>query len=345
MKRVASRLRTPWRVGTLGLVLSVALAGCTTATAQPTVRGYPSSSISVPLHVVACTTTDTCVALGTSGADAAPSSVGEVRRANGTWTALYVPPALSSLLSSAACWSSGCLIGGTQPTGDLLWNFDGPHHSVVATSAPRGGLGISDLSCFAPFACAAVDASGGSAGARLSFTSDGGTTWSVARAMAWTSNDSPTALACSDALNCLASASTPDGNAVLDVTHDGGATWSPLASASSWRSLSGLSCLGLDCVGLASTPNGSALVRTKSFGQTWRVVPLAQITNALACTRRARCALVGQLSDHRAWLAVLHAHKLKSVATRYVPTPLTSVACGATVCAAINTSTVVSLRP
>lgn len=343
MKRVASRLRTPWRVGTLGLLTSVALAGCTTATAQPTVRGYPSSSISVPLHVVACTTTDTCVALGTSGADAAPSSVGEVRRANGTWTALYVPPALSSLLSSAACWSSGCLIGGTQPTGDLLWNFDAPHRSVVAASAPSGGLGISALSCFAPFACGAIDASG--AGARLSFTSDGGATWSLARAMAWTSNESPSALACSDALNCLASASGRGGSALLDVTHDGGATWTPLASANSWRSLSELSCRGLDCVGLASTSSGSALVRTTSFGQTWRVEPLDHTTNALACTRHARCALVGQLSDHGAWLAVLHARKLKPLVTRYIPAPLTSVACGTTVCAAINASTVVSLRP
>ncbi len=345
MSRAPTSLRRPWRAVTGVLVAGLTLAGCGTAISGTHVLGSPSRSISVPLRVVACTAANSCVAVGTSGSDVGPSSVGEFRRPNGTWVPLNVPAALSSVLGSAACWANACLVGGTQPAGDLLWTYDASTKSISPAPTPRGGLGISALSCYSDQSCAAVDSTGIVGDSRLSFTSDGGATWTSPLPMKWSANDSITSLSCSDALDCLAAATGLDGRALVEVTHDGGGSWAARTLSADWNSLSSLTCVGLRCVGLASSANGSSVERTQSFGRGWSAIPLNARTNALACTSFTLCVLVGQTNAQAPWLATLHHRAVTVASLRYVPSPLTSVACGTKVCAAIAVSTVLALRP
>jgi len=345
MSRVPTSVRTRWRAVGAVVVAGVTLAGCGTVAITSRVMGYPSINISVPLNVVACTTTNTCLAVGASGADVGLSTVGEVRRANGSWTSLYVPPAQSSVVTTAACWSNGCLIGGTQPSGTLLWRFSGLTRSVRVSPSPHAGQGVTALSCFAIASCAAVDTTGVAGHSRLSFTRDGGATWTTPLPMAWSEGATATALSCSDTQRCLVATTRPGASAIVEATTDGGATWSPRTTSAAWRSFDSLTCVARHCVALVATANGPVVARTTTFAESWGPVVGTPTANALACRALAHCVLVGQTARQSSWLATLHAGTITPVALQYAPSPLSGVACGTRVCAAIAISTVLSLRP
>jgi hypothetical protein len=312
---------------------------------QPHITGTPSASIDVPLQSVACTASSSCIAVGGDDSTEAPSAVAEALHANGAWRALTLPSTLSQSISSAACWSSQCLIGGTQPSGDSLWTYLANDQSVTPAATPRKGRGVSALNCFAKSSCAMVDGTGITGTSRLSFTSDGAATWSAPLAMPWTAGDAVTGLSCTDPLNCLVAATNPNSQVLLEVTHDAGATWAPRNVPSTWITLTSLICAKLNCVALATTSSSSLVLRTSTFARLWRSVTLANRANALACARLSRCVLVGQTSTRGPWLATLKGLKIKSIDLRYVPSPLVGVACGVKTCAAIAASTVLSWRP
>jgi hypothetical protein len=190
-----------------------------------------------------------------------------------------------------------------------------------------------------------IDSLGVAEGSRISFTTDGGASWTLPLPMSWSIGDPVTAASCSDALNCLVAATAAGGRALVEVTLDGGVTWSVRSTSPAWNSLSSLVCKGLLCVGLASTSHGSVIERSQTFGRLWSGVALDQRANALACTSHTTCVVAGQTPSSASWLATLHHRVLTIASLRYVPTPLTSVACGAKVCAAIGVSTVLALRP
>lgn len=298
----------------------------------------------MPLRTVACTSTGVCVAVGTSGADTGTTSAGEVRSAAGPWRSLEVPAAPSSQLTTSSCWSDGCLFGGAQPSGDLVWYYSTLTRTTTAVHPPARGSDVSQLSCFAGSACALVDSTGVAAGARLSFTSDAGATWSTSVAV--TSTDSRvTGLSCASASDCLAVLSTANGASSIESTSDAGHTWTTVSTPASWTLISSLSCHALACWALVGTANGLRFARSRDGGLTWRSFALDAQANATACTTQGHCVLVGQSGPSRAWLATLSGKTLNTRSLRYVPSPLNDVACGAKVCAAIAVSTLVALRP
>src|SRR5665647_3932476 len=123
MTRVPLSVPRSWRVVVVAVAAALALAGCgsaPSATATPVV-GIPSLSIVVPLSTVGCTSSNSCLALGGNGSDVAPSATGQVRHANGAWSALSLPSVQSGTVATTSCWSTGCLIGGAQSSGNLLW--------------------------------------------------------------------------------------------------------------------------------------------------------------------------------------------------------------------------------
>src|SRR6202167_6439257 len=132
MSRVPASVRSLVRIVTMCSVAGVLLASCSTTTPtaiSPHVTGLPAVSISVPLSTVACTTDNSCVAIGTSNLDVSPTSVGEYRSAAGRWSALVVPSAdTSPYVHSASCWRKGCLFVGSQSGGDLVWLYYAPTH-------------------------------------------------------------------------------------------------------------------------------------------------------------------------------------------------------------------------
>jgi hypothetical protein len=337
--------RVPWRTATLLLSAGLVLSGCASAVIDSHVIGSPSKSISVPLRIVACTSADSCIAVGTSGSASGTTTVGESRPKNGSWTSLVVPAAPSSMVTSSACWSDGCLIGGSQPSGALLWRYDAKGRSVRVATIPHAGQAVSAMSCFGDLTCAAVASTGVTDNFRLSFTSDGATTWSAPQPMTWSSGGAVMALACVDVDHCLATATVANASALVEATSDGGANWTKVNSSTSWISLSSLTCAKQHCVGLASTSNGSLVVRSGDFGQSWTSIGAGAMTSAIACTFASRCVLVGRVNAQTPWLATLHKKKFVAKSLLYVPAPLTDVSCGATICAAIAPNTVLTLRP
>src|SRR5271154_1290659 len=127
MIRVSAHVRSLARIVVMGMAAGIVLASCTTTTTvtKPHATGLPAISISVPLSNVACTTENSCVAIGTSNFDVSPTSVGEYRTASGRWTTIAVPSAdTSTYIQSSSCWSDGCLFVGSQSNADLVWLYD-----------------------------------------------------------------------------------------------------------------------------------------------------------------------------------------------------------------------------
>ncbi len=343
MNSVTARTRRS-RGALAGVALAgVALAGCGVArVVVPPVTGVPSESLSVPLRTVACATDNVCVAVGATSAAVAVTTVGEYRTATGGWRALVVPTANSPLITTSSCASDQCLIGGSQLTGDLLWRFDASTATVSALAAPPQGQGVVALSCFSSSSCAMVDSSSTAGHARLSISHDGGVTWSSPVTLGWAARDTISALTCTSATDCLAVGEAPGRPARVEATTDAGVTWAPLSTPATWSSLTSLTCRAQLCAGLATTDQGSALVRSRDAGVTWTTTILPETATAVSCASAQRCVLAGA-SAHGGWLARVNARRVTTVALRYVPSTLIALSCGTGVCTAVGPSTLVAL--
>lgn len=339
-----NRGRTTLRYVLVGVIAALTLASCNSALTPTRVIGLPSIGISVPLRNVACTTSGSCLALGTTGGSSSPSSVGEYRRTSGHWSALVVPLALSSVITTTSCWSTGCLIGGVQPSGSLLWAYNASSQSIATLRAPRGGLGLRAMSCFASSQCATIMTTGVTSAEAISFTNDGGVSWSAPTPLDWSIGDTTSELACTDPLNCMATSVNASDSLVVEVTHDGGSSWTERTTPSSWLALGSLDCSKLDCVGLAQSESTSLLVRTSTFGRTWRTKSLVAQANSLACTKIRRCVVGGETQRKSPWLATINGFSVNATSLKYVPSPIEDVACSTKVCVGIGVSTVLELR-
>ncbi|HEY1762505.1 MAG TPA: hypothetical protein VGG17_07930 [Acidimicrobiales bacterium] len=343
MSQGFGHLRVPARLIALLCVSAVVLASCGTSAVvvKTHLDGTPAISISVPLSAISCTLNDVCVTVGTATNGDGPTSVAEFSSPKGNWFNLAIPATFPTLLNSVACSGFECLLGGSRPGQDLLFQFNSHGHTLMSVVPPSGGIGITALTCNAT-TCALVD-SGTTGEPRFSVSSDAGTTWTNPAPVAWAKGDAITAFACGSALECAVGVLSASHAFSLYVTTDGGATWNESTTPSAWTALTSLSCVGERCEGLASTSSSSLLVRSKTFARTWKSVKLAQPTAALACFTFSRCVAVGERSSAKPWLATIHDDSATDVDLRYVPSPLLSVACGSKVCAAIGVTTLVNV--
>ncbi len=343
MNSVTTRARRSRGVLAGVFLAGVALTGCGVAhVAAPPVTGIPSTSLSVPLRTVACASDNVCVAVGATSAAVTVTTVGEYRAATGGWRDLTVPTAYSPLITASSCTSDQCLIGGSQLSGDLLWIFDATTATVSTLATPPQGQGVVALSCFAASSCAMVDSSSVAGHARLSVTTDGGSTWSSPVDLTWATRDTISALACTSALDCLAVGHAAGQPARVEATTDAGATWTTLKTPATWSSLTSLSCREQFCAGLVTTDQGSALARTRNAGRTWTTTVLPETASAVSCASARRCVLAGA-TTRGGWLARVNGQRVTTVTVRYVPSALTALSCGTTICSAVGPSTLVAL--
>jgi len=352
MVRVPAYVRSLVRIAAVCTVASVVLASCATTKAVKVitrVTGLPAISISVPLSIVACTTNNSCVTLGTSNLDVSPTSVGEYRTANGRWTAITVPSAdASTYVQAASCWNNGCLFVGSQSNGDLVWRYDATSQSFSTEVGPTGASGIEVVSCYASMTCAVLDHA--KSGPRFLTTDDGGATWSAPVSFGVPPQDTVTSLSCPSTLDCIASFLNVANGIEVYVTSDGGATWNPRTGFSTvtWSAFTSLNCIGKKCLGLANLHTGWRIERTDNFGRSWKkVASLPSSILDLACTSLERCVVGGMTSSLAStpWLATVISGTVKTAKLTYVPSPIADVACGSKVCAAIGVTTVMTLRP
>jgi hypothetical protein len=348
MIRVPAHVRSLVRIAAMLSVAGAVLASCATATTvTPHVTGLPAISISVPLSNVACTTDNSCVALGTSDLDVSMTSVGEYRTSNGRWTSLVVPDAdASTYLKTSSCWDSGCLFVGSQSNADLVWRNYATAHVFHVLSAPTGATGIEAVSCYQSLTCAVLDST--TSGPRFLVTHNGGATWSAEGTIGVPSQDTVTSLSCSSSLDCMVSFLNASNGIVVYVTTDGGTTWTVRTGFSTitWSVLTSLNCFAAHCIGLANLSTGWRIVRTDNLGKTWsKVASLRSSILTLACSSASRCVVGGTLGSSSPWLATVTSGSLSRLKLKYVPTPIADVACGSKVCAAIGVTTVMTLQP
>jgi hypothetical protein len=349
MIRVPAHARSLVRITAACTVAGIVLASCATSTPTvkpPRVTGLPAISISVPLSIVACTTENSCVAIGTSNLDVSPTSVGEYRSSNGRWATITVPTAdTSTYIASSSCWKSGCLFVGSQSNADLVWSYSATSNTISVVTAPTGASGVEAVSCYQDMTCAILDSS--TSGARILFTHDGGASWSTPQLVGVPANETATTLSCVSAVRCIAGFQNPSNGILVAVTDDGTTPWTTLTNTSTltWGTLASLNCAGRECVGLAKLFTGWRIVRTDNFGRTWKkVAGLSISTPTLACASLERCVVGGQ-SASAPWLATVTSGSVSPEQLKYVPSPIVDVACGSKICAAIGVTTVVTLAP
>jgi hypothetical protein len=351
MSRVPRTLRVVARCGFVGLTAALVLAACgssTPAVVAQRVGGVPSISLSVPLSAVACTTTDTCIAVGTAVTSVGPTSVGEVRAPTGGWKSIATPSAVQSTnLTTSSCWRTGCLFGGQSPSGDVFWLYDATAQTVNAVTVPPNSLGVDGISCYAALSCAVVDDVKSDA-PRFLTTTDGGVTWSAHGPLVMSSGEQVSAFTCSSALSCMTAGSFQNGVMVY-VTSDGGSTWSvrTTLNTSTWSQLTSLTCQRTACVGLADFQSGWHVVRTKNFGKSWKHGGTVKTLASLACASVEKCVSAGQenQTSDTPWIATVESSTVTPLRLTYVPSGIISVSCGTKICAAIGNTTVMALRP
>ena len=347
MRRVPPTGLSLVRVVAVAAGASLGLAACATTVSLPHATGLPSFSISVPLTNVACTTSDSCVAVGTSSGDVGPSSVGQYRKPSGRWAPIAVPSAPSSSLVASSCWRTACVFVGSQPSGDLMWLYDQTTHSVTSIPTPTGGRGVEAIACTSSVSCAFID-EGSNGVPRFFMSALTSNLPFVAQpeVMTWAGPDHVTALACGSQLVCTTAVIDGANKAALGVTEDGGATWlTQTTLPSTWTALTSLDCKRHACIALVKTTNGSRVARTANLGERWKAVSVPESPTSMACLTLDTCVVGGVRATSEALLALYQDHTVSSVNLKYVPTPISDVACGRKVCVAIGVTTVISLRP
>jgi len=333
-------VRVSWKSLSLVALAGIALASCgVSTTTGPLLLGSPSLNVSSPLQLVSCTTTNACVAVGTTS-QSGPTTAAAQALSRSSWTALLSPNAPSTQLTTSSCWSTGCLFAGTSGTGDVVWHSSSAASFLWTLAAPAKGRGVRALNCYGDNACALVDQ--GTRESRFIETTNGGASWETPHSLNWTKGLTVTSMACWSSRRCLVAASVLTHHrqrVVLGYTTNAGVSWHRRSLGATWQSLSSLSCFRSSCVGLAATTQGDLVVRTSSEGKSWSTQSVSSNVSvaALACLTPTSCWLAGATDAGRSpWLARLRGASLSTYSLRYVSGPLLDVSCGPRRCAAVS---------
>jgi hypothetical protein len=337
------------RVVAAGLVAAVLLAACgTTAPKALVLNGTPTLSISVPLSLAGCGPSGHCYALGTTGLDNAPDVSAQTTTLGHHWHKVATPVAPSTVLQSWSCWIGGCLFGGSDPSGDVVWATTGSN-SLAAVSEPAGGAAVASISCYASASCSLVDV--GDAGTvRYTTTTSGGSSWSTPIGVAWPSGSRADSLTCTSSTVCVVGGSYGPARALhaeWATTTDAGQTWAA-NSSSQFHSLSDLACFARKCEGLASLGRTSEVVVSSDGGTTWSAYAHQppKSPSDLSCSAYTACAVIATSPQDEMWMSLERGHTWTTPQLQYAPGPAVSVGCGADRCVAISpTVTVVATIP
>lgn len=326
------------------------LAGCSASiqslASGPTITGTPTLNINSSLASASCTTAS-CIAISTSqfGSRAVNGPTAELySTSTKSWTQFNVPFEPQQI-SSSSCWSQGCLISGSSIELSFLWKYSAG--IVTQLTLPADYQAATALSCFSNEQCALIGYNKSISALGISFSQDTGVSWSTPTALP--SSYSPIgaiSLSCTDASNCLVSATHQSSNtALLYATHDGGVTWVKRNISNTWSQLQSLSCINLKCVGALTDSSGNNfVVRSKTFGRIWRKISTSNsgISN-MSCSGISNCVIIGTNKMGEPWIETLHNDSLVVNKVAYFSTPLNSVSCYATTCVVVGNTAVAAV--
>ncbi len=330
----------------LSLVFATLLcAGCTETRPAPPAdaTGSPAAVATVSLAVSACEPKGWCVGAGANPTAASASAALEISHGGRErWVTGAIPELPGTTLQSAACWSSGCLLGGGAPSGAVLVLVD-PTHRVASRIAAPPGASVEALACPGPGRCLALV--GTSSSTLVDATTTSGASWSR-RGQLPAGLATASSLACTTALACVAAGTGVRGGAIA-VTADGGARWREVGIPAVVSIVTSVACAtGLGCFATARQHDGVATLLASADGTSgWRLaVPPIPGAAAVACAPQV-CVLgggstVGELaarSPGGPW---------RGLRLAYVPLPLVALGCATALrCVGVTPSSTVSIRP
>ena len=257
----------------------------------------PPGTADSMLNGVSCPTTDSCIAVGSSGFQPL------AERWDGSRWEIQATPAAGSGLAAVSCSSAAACTA----VSTLAESWDGTTWTLRA--APTGGL--TSVSCGSPSTCTAV-------GALTSNVPVAGATNPLAESWngaAWTVQTTPsppgggrfTAVACSAPSACTAVGGAAGGNSLLGAGWDG-TRWSvevvpsPPMDPGGSAALNGVSCTApTNCTAVGSAES-STVARQLAYvwnGTAWAAQRLPApgaadgLLNAVSCTSATTCTAVG----------------------------------------------------
>jgi hypothetical protein len=246
-----------------------------------------------------------CTAAGalTDGAVALAESV----TSGSTWTSQSLPLSLTKLGGVSCGSSSTCVAVGTSLAGGTVevttnagTSWTG--HTIAGVSA------VASVVCFSASDCDAVGA--GTATGDLLVSTDGGTSWTPTPLPTTAFNmNTPVALSCRSALECVVIGSTVGGTYETLSTTNGGSTWAATTSSLTEDTLDAISCSSAsDCVatGVDESSGLALILDSTNFGTTWtsETVPdtPAEYESLLgvSCPSTSDCVAVGEVNPFSA---------------------------------------------
>ncbi len=299
----------------------------------------------ITLSVVACEPLLWCIAAGTnptsSGVNSASVEISAGGRAG--WARVVAPELDDATLTAASCWASGCLLGGSDPTGTLLEIVNPKRRVAAIKSATLPGLGVAALSCPAAGRCLALVTTSVDTAVFKSTTS--GSAWQQLTTLP-AALSTATSLSCATPLACVAVGTGPTG-AEAARTSDGGQSWSLASRPRGLQVFSAVSCGPSWCMATARLHDGrTELMQSRNRGASWaHFATSIDRPGAVACVTATTCVAVGSGPRGGAITSDVRPHHERVLTVEYVPDPLIAVACAsATRCAGITQASTVSIE-
>lgn len=363
MAVVPSARRLAVAVALAGLLLAACGRSASTPSAADSlsVTGTPSLNISVPLTTVGCTTTDYCLAVGTTTLDSGSTSAAQVSGPTGGWHSITISPIPAGSVSRVACGAHTCLISGRDATGTFLLTWSVGDASTTAVSLPDKFLGIADLTCSPTNTADICTAVSDSEPPAFAVSQNFGRTWTPLILLSqWLTATQATIVdvRCSTT-SCAAVGTTatglsavyvnpaPSTSTTSSVSTTSTTMPSSSATVSSTLSLARKTLVATWCVNLAPT-HCTVVVRAAdsatsatSFSGVGRHHVVVPAGHTIACAALTGCVSITTSGG----LAVTNWHHALSVTQTYVLDKWVSVACGTTRCAAVSATTVTRFRP
>jgi hypothetical protein len=282
----------------VGLVVPVLRSG---ATGNDPVR-------SLYVAAIACTPTDTCLAVGAR----TPAQIAWSVR-GGPWTVTTTAIRFDrAYVLSIACSRDGCLLAGTSGGHVATWLFDSRTHRVRASTWRLAGTGTSSVSCLASGNCALLSYTYGTRTiGYLARSRDGGQHWIAQRPIisknGWDWTMSITNMACVEAASCLAVGGSGGTQMGLGVarTADGGGHWHAGVNDGLLPADAIACSLRAECfaVGFLDAAPPHRLAGTNDDGRVWHRIAAsaAADTGGIACTVSGWCTTGSSAPEGHPW--------------------------------------------
>jgi hypothetical protein len=336
-----------WGIAVATLGAAVALSACNVDKPLPPPSGTGSVALttSVPLSVAACEPHTWCIAAGTNPTASEPTGAIEYSvGGHGRWGRVAVPPLPGVTLSSAACWTSGCLLGGYGTGGavDLIVN---PKGRASARAGAIPGTDVTALACPAPGRCLALATA--ATETIVARTTNSGAAWSELSVLPKAITIGA-ALACSSTSDCVALGAGLHG-ATAAYTTDGGVHWALAARPGGLEVFTSVACATTTwCLATAHTSRGaSALLQTMNGGASWaQRLSALHDPDAVACYSATGCLVGGGTSSGGELVALGATGSPRGLSLSFVPEPILALACAsATKCVGVTQGSTASIVP